>query len=126
MTIIEYLEEVKESLLTNTSVGNLEIIRERATASDGYLRGRLTFIDGSSLQFSEYIQRRSDTEIQVATYSYNWVDIENQLICRWDNTPHFSGLPNFPHHIHRSNIGEAEPGKLMDIFIVIDEITQHL
>ena len=72
MTIIEYLEEVKESLLTNTSVRNLEIIRERATASDGYLRGRLTFIDGSSLQFSEYIQRRSDTEIQVVTYSYNW------------------------------------------------------
>jgi hypothetical protein len=36
----------------------------------------------------------------VSTYSYQWAEADNQLIKRWDNTPHFPDLTGFPDHIH--------------------------
>ena len=83
---------------------------------DGYLRARLALADGSQLEFSEYIQRSSAGEIVVITYSYHWADANNQLITRWDNTPHF------PDHIHDGATGQVTPGQPMNIFTVLDEI----
>jgi hypothetical protein len=56
------------------------------------------------------------------TYSYHWTDANNTLIKRWDNTPHFSDMPGFPHHIHHGVTGEVAPGQPMSIFAVLDEI----
>ena len=61
-------------------------------------------------------------EIQVVTYSYQWAAAENHLIKRWDNTPHFPNLPNFPHHIHDG--AAVIPGQPVDIFAVLDQIIQ--
>jgi len=38
--------------------------------------------------------------MQVVVYSYHWENAERDLICRWDNTPHFPKLSDFPHHVH--------------------------
>ena len=72
---------------------------------NGYLRTRLALADGSQLEFSEYMQRSADGVIVVITYSYHWVDANNQLIARWDNAPHFSEPPGFPDHIHDGATG---------------------
>jgi hypothetical protein len=55
-------------------------------------------------------------------YSYHWTDTNNQLITRWDNTPHFPDLPGFPDHIHDGATGQVTPGQPMSIFTVLDEI----
>ena len=122
MTITTYLEVIKERLVTDPMVTRFHVIRERSTWVDGHLRARLTLADGSQLEFSEYMQRSSVGEIAVITYSYHWADAANQLIMRWDNTPHFPDLPGFPDHIPDGATGEVRPGQPMSIFTVLDAI----
>lgn len=122
MTVIEYLDSIKERLVTDPIVASFHITRERTTSVDGHLRARLIFMDGSLLEFSEYVQRSRGGEIEVVTYSYHWADASNTLIKRWDNTPHFPDMPGFPHHIHYGVTGEVVPGQPMSIFAVLDEI----
>ena len=47
MTIEAYLEAIKERLVTDPMVTRFHVIRERSTLIDGYLRARLTLVDGS-------------------------------------------------------------------------------
>jgi hypothetical protein len=122
MTIEAYLEAIKERLVTEPMVTRFHMIRERSTLIDEHLRARLTLVDGSQLEFSEYMQRSPVGEIAVITYSSHWADAANQLITRWDNTPHFPDLPGFPDHIHDGATGEVTPGQLMSIFTVLDAI----
>ena len=122
MTIDAYVAAMKGRFVTDPLVTQFHVIRERSTLMDGYLRARLTLADGSQLEFSEYMQRSSAGEIVVITYSYHWVDANNQLITRWDNTPHFPDLPGFPDHMHDGATGEVRPGQPMSIFAVLNAI----
>ncbi|MEE8392612.1 MAG: DUF6516 family protein [Anaerolineae bacterium] len=100
MTTTEYLDSIKERLLTDPVVSGFHVIRERSTLTDGRLRARLTLTDDSWLEFSEYVQRSPDGQINVGTYSYHWANAHSDLIRRRDNTPRFPNLSGFPHHIH--------------------------
>jgi hypothetical protein len=122
MTIDAYLEAMKERFVTDPLVTHFQVLRERSTLMDGYLRARLALADGSQLELSEYMQRSSAGEIVVITYSYHWANANNQLITRWDNTPHFPDLPGFPDHIHDGATGQVTPGQPMSIFTVLDAI----
>jgi len=51
--IAEYLNLIKERLLTDPIISHFRIVRERVTVTDGHLRARLTLSDGSRLEFSE-------------------------------------------------------------------------
>jgi len=126
VTVAEYLDAVKDRLLTDAVVSRLDIIRERRTAADGHLRARLALIDGSWLEFSEYVQRSPDGSIEAVTYSYHWADASGDLVRRWDNTPHFPGLPGFPHHIHVGPGDEVSPGEPVSLFAVLDEVARRL
>ena len=122
MTIDAYMQSMKERFITEPLVTQFHVIRERSTLMDGYLRARLALADGSQIEFSEYMQRSPAGEIVVITYSYHWADANNQLITRWDNTPHFPDLPGFPDHIHDGATGEVTAGQPMSIFTVLDAI----
>ncbi|MBN2566108.1 MAG: hypothetical protein JXB46_10400 [Candidatus Eisenbacteria bacterium] len=122
MSIVEYLDSIKDRLTTDALVTEFSIIRERSTQFDGYLRARATLSDGSAFEFSEYVHRSASGGIEVVTYSYHWADSDSNLIRRWDNTPHFPDLPGFPHHIHDGRTGSVIPGRLVSIFLVLDEI----
>ena len=86
MTIDAYVAAMKDRFVTDPLVTYFQVIRERSTLTDGYLRARLALADGSQLELSEYMQRSSAGEIVVITYSYHWADANNQLIMRWDNS----------------------------------------
>lgn len=126
VTIAEYLDSVKERLLTDPVVSSFQVVRERTTLTDGHLRVRLTLTDGSLLEFSKYVQRSPDGQINVVTYSYHWTDAHGDLIRRWDNTPHFPDLPGFPHHIHDGRTDTVGPGEPVSIFAVLDKIARLL
>lgn len=123
MSPAEYLEAVKARLLTDPLVEHIEIRRERSTQADAHLRARLVLVNGTILEFSEYVQRIQGGKITVVTYSYHWADAQGRLIRRWDNTPHFPGLPSFPHHIHESPEDVVVPGQPMDIFAVLESFS---
>lgn len=33
-------------------------------------------------------------------YAYHWQSKTGELICRWDNAPHWSEIATYPHHKH--------------------------
>lgn len=125
MTPVEYLESIKERLFTDPVVARFQILRERITAVDVHVRARLSLIDDSQLEFSEYAQYSSNA-VNVITYSYHWSDSNGKFIQRWDNAPHFPGLAGFPHHIHQDAEENVRPGHTMSIFKVLDEIAHRL
>ena len=94
MTINEYLDLIKERLVTDLGVSNFQVTRERSTLLDGYIRAKLNLTDGSQLEFSEYVQRSPKGEIEVMTYGYHWAEADNRLIKRWDNAPIFLICPD--------------------------------
>ena len=126
MTIDAYLDSIKERFVSDPMIASFQLLRERSTLVDGHLRARLTLVDGSQLEFSEYVQRSAASEIAVITYSYHWADDGNRLITRWDNTPYFPDLPAFPHHIHNGATGAVTSGQPMSIFVVLDAIAGRI
>ena len=126
MTVDAYLDAIKERFVTDPLVTSFQAIGERSTLVDGHLRARLELADGSQLEFSEYVQRSLADEIAVSTYSYHWADADNQLIKRWDNTPHFPNLPGFPDHMHDGVTSQVTTGQPMSIFAVLDEIAKQI
>ena len=70
MNPAEYIESVRELLLTSPIVESLYVVRQRVTSSDGHMRARLTLLDGGLLEFSEYFQRMAGGQVHVVTYSY--------------------------------------------------------
>jgi hypothetical protein len=125
MKSAEYFETIKDRLLIVSFVADFKISKQVDRSKNGHFRARVTFTDNSQLEFSEFVEQNADDEIQVVTYSYHWSDENDNIIRRWDNTPHFPKLKNFPHHIHVKE-DDVISGKPIDIFGVLDEIGKTL
>ena len=63
------------------------------------LKLRLRFYFKYLLSISEALIFVKD-QIMVIDYRYHFQDGQNNLIFRYDNTPHLPDLPSFPHHKH--------------------------
>ena len=79
-----YVERYEEEILTPTRVN---------------LRIRLRFDRGHLLEINEAIVVIGD-RLSFLDYRYHFQDPQNCLIFRYDSTPHFPELPNFPYHKH--------------------------
>ncbi|MGQ9627004.1 MAG: toxin-antitoxin system TumE family protein [Anaerolineae bacterium] len=94
--------------------------------SEGRIRGRVTFYDGSFLEFGETVEVRGGArrrmDVRKIWYKYHYQRGEN-LIFRYDNSPHHTDLPTFPHHKHIGDrIEPAAPPDLSDVLREIDAI----
>ena len=69
------------------------------TAERANLKLRLRFKGRYLLAISEALQVVDGQIVQI-DYRYHFQDENNQVIFRYDSTPHFPDLPTFPHHKH--------------------------
>ncbi|HEC66533.1 hypothetical protein LCGC14_2118640 [marine sediment metagenome] len=63
------------------------------------LRIRVRFQKGHMLELNEAVIGEAGHPRRLG-YRYHFQDEQNKLVFRYDNTPHFPGLENFPHHKH--------------------------
>lgn len=77
-----------------------ELNADARTPKIGVIKGTVTFMDGSRLFFSEYVDARY--RLEKLSYAYHCQDADGQLIFRYDNAAHKSPLP-FPCHKHFPN-----------------------
>jgi hypothetical protein len=120
MNTSEYLAAVDERLAAIAHLLIASSVRREVDANlgIGFIQGRLSFIDGSSLTFSEQLPTRR------GKYRLHHMDARQQLITRWDSAPHYPELPSFPYHKHTPNGVEAsEPVTLLEI---LNEVVAHL
>lgn len=113
-----YLKEV-EATVRQVEDAYVERYEEEIVAADRMnLRIRIRFRKGHMLEPNEAVIGEAGRHKHLG-YRYHFQDEQNKLVFRYDNTPHFSNLENFPHHKHIPDkvMGVAEPS----ILKVIDE-----
>lgn len=73
---------------------------DKRARHEGFIRGELHFIDGSVLHVREYVD--VEDGFDCFTYAYQYMDAEQVLVFRYDNTGHHKklDLPTYPHHKH--------------------------
>jgi len=102
----QYFGDIENSIrkLERANVERYE--EEVLTPSRANLRIRVRFLSGQLLEVNEAIVLEAD-KIKHLGYRYHFQDQENNLIFRYDNTPHFPDLKSFPHHKHLNKKVEA-------------------
>ena len=94
-----YLDEI-EAEIRKLEVVYVERYEEEILASDRInLRIRVRFKAGNLFELNEAVIFEDD-QLERLNYRYHLQDRQNNLIFRYDNTPHFHSLENFPHHKH--------------------------
>jgi hypothetical protein len=124
--ITAYLEAIKLKLVTSRVVADYQIVKERVTATDGYLRIRATLHNGDFLEAAEYFERAT-AGAKTVDYRYQWMDsMKKELRCRWDSTPDHPELSNFPHHVHQGSEENVVSGQALSLCQVLDIIADAI
>jgi hypothetical protein len=87
--MLELLERFKEIITA------YRIVSYEQEANSYRIKLQITFVDDSQLFMKEYLFENTERK-----YSFHWSDRQGNLICRWDDSPHWPNLPTFPHHKH--------------------------
>jgi hypothetical protein len=98
--ISEYFREVELRLKDTEIITDKSIDIREFSATEGMLRGRLLFVDGSILEFMEYLQEKNRLK-----YRFHLMDKQGNIVFRYDNAPHHKDVSSFPHHKHLSHCG---------------------
>jgi len=111
----KYLTEVEQAIKRFTNC-NVELYNEEIL---GYkrinLKIRVRFEKGSLFEVSEAVICEKN-KLEYLGYSYHFQNKDNQLIFRYDNTPHYPDITTFPNHKHLPNkVLESVKPSLVDV-----------
>jgi hypothetical protein len=84
----------------------------------GYIKGVITFIDGSKLEFSEQMPERRQK------FRIHHMDAQGKLIIRWDSAPHHRELKTFPFHVHTPQ--GVQDHEAVTLLTVLGEVVKKL
>lgn len=118
----DYLHQVEQAIVQYQNVYVERYQEEILTSNRVNLRIRLRFNKTHLLEINEAIIITANY-LEFLDYRYHFQDENNNLVFRYDNTPHFPKLPTFPHHKHLPDdvISSQKP----DIIQVLQEVTNH-
>lgn len=95
-----YLYSVLDLLpSTGGSITDIPLYYFDENIGAGIIRARVLFDDASTLQVVIAVVWNDDYPDWV-DYSLHYMDIDRNTRFRYDNTPHWPGLPFFPQHKH--------------------------
>jgi len=113
-----YLEQIESAVacLPNVYVERYE--EEIVTPLRANLRIRIRFASGRLLEVNEAVIIE-EGQLRHLDYRYHCQDASAKLLFRYDSTPHFPALAQFPHHKHLPNavIGVAKP----DVLAILED-----
>lgn len=122
MRIEDYFQKIKNAVEASPIVYLPGITYEKRGTYEGFIRGRIRFIDNSILFWREFI----DVEIKEdrLLYVYQYMECSKKLIFRYDNTGHHKklNLPTYPHHKHEGTEDNVIPSEAVDLAKVLQEI----
>ena len=112
--ISDYFKDIELRIRASQVVADKKIDLLEFSSSEGMARGRLLLVDGSVLEFMEYLKGGSRLK-----YRFHLMDNARGMIFRYDDAPHHH-TSTFPHHKHAPDgiVGSVERS-LLDI---LDEV----
>ena len=118
--IERYFRSLLDVVARTPFVRSSDIALDQRSEFIGFIRGNVYFIDDSLLHFRKLVDVQSD--VRRVMYAYHYQRPGGALVFRYDNTDHFPGLPNFPHHKHDGNETNVLPSAPPDFSAVLKEI----
>ena len=126
ITSHEYLKHCRIILITSPIIQEYRVIETQASERRGYIRVRATLTNGDLLEMAEYFTLDGG-EIITQDYRFQWMNKDKTLLrYRWDNTPHFPELAEFPHHVHNGSDSKVKSHSPMSFEKVLSEISNLL
>jgi len=98
----DYLNQVEQAIVQCENAYVERYQEEILTSQRANLRIRLRFKQTHLLEINEAIVI-TDNYLEFLDYRYHFQDEKNNLVFRYDSTPHFPNLSTFPHHKHFPN-----------------------
>lgn len=124
MLLSEYqaqLAEVIDRYARTDLIVASELNLDARTPKIGAIKGSITFVDGSRLFFTEYVDARY--RLEKLTYSYHFQNADGSLIFRYDNATHKPALP-FSCHKHLPDCAFVE-SSAPEFSMLIDECMER-
>ena len=111
----QYLGDVEAAVRKLKGVYVERYEEEIVAANRVNLRIRVRFPSGYMLEVNEAVIGEAG-HVRHLGYRYHFQDGQNNLVFRYDNTPHFPGLENFPHHKHLPDkVAAAEQPSILKV-----------
>jgi hypothetical protein len=122
-----YFQHVREVIEACPIVQSFHIAYDKRSTHEGFIRGELHFVGGSTLHLREFVD--VETTMDRLMYVYQYMDAMGTLIFRYDNTGHHKmlNLTTYPHHKHESREGpvvDSSAPMLGDVLSEIEELVQ--
>ena len=95
----DYVAPLEDAIRSCGVVATYNLNTVQLSPSTGYMEGEIAFIDGSRLVFFEFL-RQGVAGFDRGKYRYHFMDVDSQLVFRYDNAPHHAELSGFPCHKH--------------------------
>ncbi|MFH1242012.1 MAG: DUF6516 family protein [Pseudomonadota bacterium] len=122
MRIEEYFRQVQKIIDSRPIIQSSEILFDKRSTYQGFIRGDVYFLDNSTLHLREFVD--VETYEDRLMYVYQYVSPSRELIFRYDNTGHHKelGLATYPHHKHKLQESNVVPSVAPDLAGILDEI----
>ncbi len=98
----DYLNQVEQAIVQCENAYVEPYQEEVLTSQRAKLRIGLRFKQIHLLEINEAIVI-TDNYLEFLDYRYHFQDEKNNLVFRYDSTPHFPNISTFPHHKHLPN-----------------------
>ncbi len=121
--LTNYLDQIEQAIQQYSNAYAEYYEEEILNPQRTNLRIRLRFNQVYLLEINEAIII-TDNQLEFLDYRYHFQDEKNYLIFRYDSTPHFPNLANFPHHKHLPN--NVISSKKPEIIQVLQEVAEIL
>ena len=120
-----YLSEI-EHAVGELADAYVELYEEEIiTAERANLRIRIRMANEYLLELNEAVISEAG-QIKRLGYRYHFQDRYNDIVFRYDNTPHFPKLVSFPHHKHIKNqVIEIDPPSIPNVIREADELVKN-
>jgi hypothetical protein len=92
----------------------------------GILQADVRFPDGSRLEVFLSVAWHADGYPDWRRYGFHYMDRDNLTRFRYDNAPHYPGLPNFPHHKHPGSGESVIDCAIPSIRHVLEDVRDYL
>lgn len=121
----EYLVKIEETVRSCFLMAAYQLNIDRKTQDMAFISGQIDFVDGSTLDFKEFVEK-TDEEIEKYKYGYNYRK-DSSVLFRYDNAldPGARCLNSFPHHKHLRD-GKMVASHAVSLEEVLAEILQHI
>lgn len=126
MSLYGYLARLEDTLRSRQDIENRNL-QITLTTIGAILRVDLCFYNGSQLSVVEEVERIGHRDVRRIAYKFHYQRADGTMIFRYDNAPHYPGVPTFPHHKHvGDSVVAAEEPDLSDVLREIDRLIYGL